>query len=104
MFKNCTVINKKTGEIFQGQVDTELQNLEEYEYREATKEEIDKRKLTQEKNTSNKIAKEYLASTDWLVIRHRDQLAMGQKTNLSNDDFFDLLEERQKARDSVLKN
>lgn len=30
-YKKCRVLNKETGEIFQGLIDTELENLEEYE-------------------------------------------------------------------------
>ena len=30
-YKECRVLNKETGEIFQGKIDTELENLEEYE-------------------------------------------------------------------------
>ncbi len=40
MFKNCTVINKNTNEIFEGQIDTELENLAEYPFRETTESEI----------------------------------------------------------------
>lgn len=41
MFKECTVLNKSTGEIFLGQVDTELEHLKSYPYREATLQEIE---------------------------------------------------------------
>ena len=31
MFKNCRILNKNTGEIFLGQIDTEFENLSGYE-------------------------------------------------------------------------
>ncbi len=51
-------------------------------------------------NTNNE-AKRYLNDTDWLVIRHRDQLALGQSTSLSNEQYLDLLAKRQVAREKV---
>ena len=40
---------------------------------------------------TNEEAKNYLNDTDWLVIRHRDQLALGQTTSLTNEQYLDLL-------------
>ena len=34
MFKNCRILNKNTNEIFFGQLDTEFENLSEYELAE----------------------------------------------------------------------
>lgn len=53
-------------------------------------------------NTNND-AKKYLIATDWLVIRHRDQLALKQKTSLTENQYLDLLEKRQAAREKVVK-
>ncbi len=50
---------------------------------------------------TNDEAKHYLNDTDWLVIRHRDQLALGQSTSLSNEQYLDLLAKRQVAREKV---
>jgi len=44
-----------------------------------------------------------LNDTDWLVIRHRDQLALGQTTSLTNEQYLDLLTKRQAARERVVE-
>ena len=49
----------------------------------------------------NAEATNYLTDTDWLVIRHRDQLALGQETSLTNEQYLDLLAKRQAAREKV---
>ena len=49
----------------------------------------------------NADATNYLTDTDWLVIRHRDQLALGQETSLTNEQYLDLLVKRQAAREKV---
>jgi len=49
----------------------------------------------------NADATNYLTDTDWLVIRHRDQLALGQTTSLTNEQYLDLLAKRQAAREKV---
>lgn len=51
----------------------------------------------------NKIARDYLTDTDWLVIRHRDQLDLKQPTSLNNDQYLDLLTKRQEARKQVIE-
>ena len=50
----------------------------------------------------NKTARNYLTDTDWLVIRHRDQIALGQETSLTTEQYLDLLAKRQVARESVV--
>ncbi len=50
----------------------------------------------------NKNARNYLTDTDWLVIRHRDQLDLNLKTSLNNDQYIDLLNKRQEARKQVV--
>lgn len=52
---------------------------------------------------TNDEAKHYLNDTDWLVIRHRDQLALGQTTSLTNEQYLDLLAKRQAARERVVE-
>lgn len=52
---------------------------------------------------TNDEAKHYLNDTDWLVIRHRDQLALGQTTSLTNEQYLDLLTKRQAARERVVE-
>ena len=51
----------------------------------------------------NKTARNYLTDTDWLVIRHRDQLDLRQETSLTNEQYLDLLAKRQVARESVVE-
>ena len=50
----------------------------------------------------NKTARNYLTETDWLVIRHRDQLDLRQETSLTNEQYLDLLAKRKLARESVV--
>ena len=52
---------------------------------------------------TNEEAKNYLNKTDWLVIRHRDQLALGQTTSLTDEQYLDLLTKRQAARERVVE-
>lgn len=51
----------------------------------------------------NKNARNYLTDTDWLVIRHRDQLDLNLETSLNNDQYIDLLNKRQEARKQVIE-
>lgn len=46
-------------------------------------------------------AKTLLAETDWKVIRHRDQLDAKTPTSMSEEEFAQLLKDRQTARDSI---
>ena len=50
---------------------------------------------------TNEESKNYLNDTDWMVIRHRDQLALGQTTSLTDEQYLDLLAKRQAAREKV---
>lgn len=52
---------------------------------------------------NNKAARNYLTDTDWLVIRHRDQLDLNLETSLNNDQYIDLLNKRQEARKQVVE-
>ena len=57
----------------------------------------------QEQERINQEAERFLNETDWMVIRHRDQLALGIPTSLTEEEFRKLLEDRQQARDRVIK-
>lgn len=46
-------------------------------------------------------ARKMLADTDWKVIRHRDQLDAKLPTSLTEEEFAQLLKDRQTARDSI---
>lgn len=102
MFKQCTVINKQTGEMLNSQVDTELEGLVDYPYHEATQEEIQAKKAEQVQNKTNAEAKEFLSASDWKVIRHRDQLAMGIPTSLTVTEYENFLEQRQIYRNKIV--
>lgn len=52
---------------------------------------------------TNEESKNYLNDTDWMVIRHRDQLALGQTTSLTDEQYLDLLAKRQAAREKVIE-
>ena len=51
----------------------------------------------------NQQARDFLNETDWMVIRHRDQLALGIPTSLTEEEFQQLLLDRQAARDQVIR-
>ncbi|KFA98775.1 hypothetical protein [Vibrio sp. ER1A] len=44
----------------------------------------------------------FIESTDWQVTRHRDQVAMGVETALTDEAYQELLSQRQTARDDVV--
>lgn len=51
---------------------------------------------------TNKEARAYLASTDWQIIRHQDQLLSGETPSLSEPELQTLLAQRKAARESVV--
>lgn len=52
-----------------------------------------------QKNSAD--ARKFLADTDWKILRHQDQQALGIATSLTAQEFFDLLQERQAAREAI---
>jgi len=56
-----------------------------------------------EQERINQEAERFLNETDWMVIRHRDQLALGIPTSLTEEEFQQLLLDRQAARDQVIR-
>lgn len=56
-----------------------------------------------EQERINQNARDFLNETDWMVIRHRDQLALGIPTSLTEEEFQQLLLDRQAARDQVIR-
>ena len=64
---------------------------------------VKKTKVIENLLNTNDEAKHYLNDTDWLVIRHRDQLALGQTTSLTNEQYLDILTKRQAARERVVE-
>lgn len=56
-----------------------------------------------EQDEINQVALKFLAETDWKVVRHRDQQELGIATSLTAEEFQDLLQERQMARNSIVR-
>src|SRR5574344_1870441 len=54
--------------------------------------------------TDSEDATKFLNNSDWKVIRHRDQLALGVETSLTAAEYLELLQERQEARKKVINN
>lgn len=59
--------------------------------------------LTPEQKDINLENLQYLESTDWKILRHQDQLALGITTSLTDEQYTELLTQRQTARDAVTK-
>lgn len=55
-----------------------------------------------EQEKINQEARQFLSSTDWKILRHRDQTDLGVTTSLTQDEFQLLLNERQLARQRVV--
>ena len=51
---------------------------------------------------TNSESKNYLKDTDWIVIRHRDQLALGQTTSLTNEQYLDLQHKLNNIEDELV--
>lgn len=51
---------------------------------------------------TNKTAMAHLVSTDWLVLRHQGQIAIGITTSLTAQEYLDLETARQASRDSIV--
>lgn len=50
----------------------------------------------------NQQARIFLASTDWQIIRHQDQLLSGETPSLSEPELQTLLAQRKAARESIV--
>ena len=55
-----------------------------------------------EQEKINQEARQFLSSTDWKILRHRDQIDLGVTTSLTQEEFQLLLNERQLARQRVV--
>jgi hypothetical protein len=51
---------------------------------------------------TNKAAREFLANSDWKILRHLRQQHLGIATTLSSQEFSELEQERQMAADSIV--
>lgn len=54
-----------------------------------------------EQEQTNEAARKFLNETDWLVLRHVGQLALDIPTSLTPEEYLELEEERQEAREKV---
>jgi len=61
---------------------------------------VDKTAQVQQEQT-NQNAKQFLAESDWKVLRHRDQQDLGIATSMTAQEFADLLQQRQMAREAI---
>lgn len=46
-------------------------------------------------------ALQFLNNTDWLVIRHQDQINAGAETSLNQEQYLELFQQRQIARSLI---
>lgn len=44
-------------------------------------------------------AKDFLNSTDWKILRHKEQEELGLETSLTKEEYINLIQERQTRRD-----
>jgi hypothetical protein len=104
------IIVKKNGQVSHSsgpKTDVESQNwlqkhLQEGNFgEEFTYEVLDISNVLQQKLINDR-SLEFLRSTDWKIIRHRDQVDSGIDTSLSREEYEILLKDRQSARDSVV--
>lgn len=56
-----------------------------------------------EQSKTNLEAQQFLDSTDWMVVRHRDQQDMGITPSMTGEEFQELLRKRQMAREVIIK-
>jgi phage anti-repressor protein len=49
----------------------------------------------------NSEARKFLKDTDWLVIRHQDQINAGVETSLSQEQYNNLFQQRDLARNII---
>lgn len=56
------------------------------------------------REAANVEAMTFLQSTDWKILRHRDQQDLGLPTSLGADEFQELLRQRQMAREAIIND
>jgi len=62
------------------------------------KPESDTKKQQEQKNSDNR---QFLDSSDWKIIRHLGQKAMGIQTSMSEEEYLQLEKERQSIREVI---
>lgn len=98
----CKKIVMYDGKVFA--TDSNLYFLNsEGKYEKYTDEEFkEQQEIKQVVQTTNQ-SLQFLDDTDWKVTRYRDQLALGIETSLTNEEYLNLLTQRQEARDLVIR-
>ena len=56
-----------------------------------------------EQDAQNKAALQFLADTDFKILRHVGQQALGLATSLTAQEYFELEQQRQQAREAIIK-
>ncbi len=82
-------------------IDGKICNIDDYVF--INEKYVKKTKAVSNLINTNNESRNYLADTDWLVIRHRDQLDLKQETSLTEEQYIDLLNKRQAARERVVE-
>jgi hypothetical protein len=71
------------------------------------KEELDFSAWTREKNIEMpypllwRMNQKLLKSTDWYIVRHQEELILGEGTSLTDEEFQYLVKNRQALRDNI---
>lgn len=65
---------------------------------------LDQQSRIKEINISNAENREFLNSTDWKVLRHIRQKALGITTSLTEDQYLDLEQQRTEAASRIVNN
>ncbi len=58
--------------------------------------------MTKKEIEDNKTNRFYLQNTDWQIIRHLEEMAIGGETTLSGAEFIDLSTKRHDARNKIV--
>lgn len=66
--------------------------------KEVAKETLDKKEI----EIKNGIEREYLNSTDWMILRHIRQTALGITTSLTNEQYLELEQQRDAAAARII--
>lgn len=78
---------------------THFFDLESESVKQVNQSELDLKEIEKQ----NSVEREYLSSTDWMVLRHLRQKFLGLSTSLSEEEYRNLELNRQNAADRVVK-
>lgn len=91
--KNVDVVEISDDDYYKLIKNTHFFEIKSKKVLEVSRAVLDQKQLEQ----ANIEHKEYLNSTDWMVLRHIRQKALGQRTTLSETEYLDLETQRDKA-------